>query len=92
MHRILLKPGAMARIQSRFDRNGLRVLIKGRLTATDMGRLERACAAALTRHPLQLALDLRRVTAIDATAAAVLRRLCDRGAVVKRSLPILSTY
>jgi hypothetical protein len=60
-----------------------RIRIAGRLTAADMGRLERACAAALIVQPLRLDIDLGRVTEMDATASAVLARLNARGAVIR---------
>jgi hypothetical protein len=47
-----------------------------------MGRLEHACGEALTRHPLQLHLDLTHVTEIDNTATARVARLRRRGAHV----------
>jgi hypothetical protein len=50
-----------------------------------MGRLERACAEALTRHPLRLVVDLRSVTEVDVTASAVLARLNARGATLWRA-------
>jgi hypothetical protein len=49
-----------------------------------MGRLEHACAPALTSQALSLEIDLRGVTASDETATAVLKRMIDRGAVVTR--------
>jgi hypothetical protein len=52
-----------------------------------MGRLEHACAPALTSHPANLELDLRRVTHIDGTATAVLERICQRGVHVARPGP-----
>jgi anti-anti-sigma regulatory factor len=73
----------MARIRMVSQTTATRVSIAGRLTASDMGRLERACAGALTSHPLRLHIDLRGVTAMDRTAAAVLARLIDRGAVIE---------
>jgi hypothetical protein len=63
-----------------------RIRIAGRLTAADMRRLEHACAAALVVRPLRLHIDIRRVTDMDATAAAVLARLNARGAVIDPSL------
>jgi hypothetical protein len=51
-----------------------------------MGRLEHACGEALTRDPLQLHLDLTRVSDMDDTATAVVARLRRRGAQV-RELP-----
>jgi anti-anti-sigma regulatory factor len=59
-----------------------RVTVTGRLTATDMRRLEHACSPALTAPALLLEIDLRGVTHTDATAAAVLQRMTKRGAVV----------
>ena len=47
-----------------------------------MGRLEHACGDALTRHPLQLHLDLSHVTQMDDTATAVVGRLRRRGAQI----------
>ena len=75
----------MARIQSRSVAGSIRVNLSGRLRAADMGRLEHACREALTHQPLQLVLDLSRVTEIDQTAAAVVERLRRRGAQVRRS-------
>ena len=68
----------------------MHVSIAGRLTTADMGRLEHACSPALTRHPANLELDLRRVTYADATAIAVIRRIVQRGArIINHSgLPI----
>jgi hypothetical protein len=75
----------MARIQARRGAGSVRLNVSGRLRAADMGRLEHACREALTRQPLQLVLDLTRVTEIDQTAAAVVERLRGRGAQVRRS-------
>jgi hypothetical protein len=58
------------------------VIVTGRLTAADMGRLEHACSPALTSRALRLEIDLRRVTDSDDTATAVVQRMVDRGAVV----------
>jgi hypothetical protein len=60
------------------------VSVKGQLSIADMGRLEQACAPALTTHPVNLELDLRRVTHADATATAVVERIAQRGARVAR--------
>jgi hypothetical protein len=70
----------MARIRARRDAERTHLTITGRLTAADMGRLEHACGLALTRHSVALTIDLRRVTALDRTADALLRRLGERGA------------
>jgi anti-anti-sigma regulatory factor len=72
----------MARIRATRVRGNTRVSVSGRLAAADMGRLEHACGEALTRDPLQLHLDLKHVTEMDATAAAVVVRLRRRGAQV----------
>jgi anti-anti-sigma regulatory factor len=72
----------MARIRAARVRGGTRVSISGRLRASDMGRLEHACGDALTRHPLQLHLDLSQVTQMDDTATAVVARLRRRGAQI----------
>jgi hypothetical protein len=47
-----------------------------------MRRLEHACAPALVMQPLRLHIDVRDVTEMDATAAAVLARLHARGAII----------
>jgi anti-anti-sigma regulatory factor len=73
----------MARIRSTQGFRATRVSIAGRLTASDMGRLERACSQVLATHPMRLDIDLSRVTFLDATARAVLEQMTRRGAVVK---------
>lgn len=73
----------MARIRARRAVGSTTVNISGRFGAADMGRLEHACAEALTRHPLQLQLDLTQVTAMDDTASAVVERLQRRGARIR---------
>jgi hypothetical protein len=74
--------GGVARLK-RFTRDSVtRIIVSGRLSAGDMGRLEQLCAAVLTERRLPLELDLRDVTEVDRTAAAVIRRLRDRGAQV----------
>ena len=70
----------MARIRRLPIGDLTRVVVIGALAAVDMGRLEHACAPALPRHPLPLEIDIRRVTGMDRTAAAVLDRLAKRGA------------
>ena len=62
-----------------------RVIVAGPLAAADMGRLEHACAPALPHDPLPLEIDIRRVTRLDRTAAAVLDRLAQRGARIIRN-------
>jgi len=58
----------------------LNVRIAGRLGMADLGRLEHACAPALTSQPSNLELDLRGVTHIDAAGDAFLERMSQRGA------------
>ena len=72
----------MARLRTTRRTGELRIALSGRLTAGDMGRLEHACAEALTRELLRLQLDLTGVTEIDRTASALLSSLERRGAVV----------
>jgi ABC-type transporter Mla MlaB component len=77
----------MARIRTHQRAERTHVTITGDLTAADMGRLEYACGAALTAHPIALDIDLSRVTAVDRTAVAVLGRLSDRGARIMSPSP-----
>lgn len=72
----------MARIRSIDGFHATRLWIAGRLTASDMGRLERACAQVLATNPMRLEIDMTRVTFVDATARAVLEQMMRRGAVV----------
>lgn len=72
----------MARIRTLVKGERTVVMVTGRLTAEDMGRLEHSCSPALTSAALRLEIDLRGATDVDATATAVLRRLVGRGAVV----------
>lgn len=73
----------MARIRSMQGFHATRVAIAGRLTASDMGRLERACSQALLTNPMRLDIDMSRVTFVDDTARAVIEQMTRRGAVVK---------
>jgi hypothetical protein len=77
------RPIAMARIRRRLRHDGIRITISGRLAASDMGRLEHACAPALLERAAALDIDLRAVTDLDASARAVLARLALRGAHVE---------
>jgi anti-anti-sigma regulatory factor len=72
----------MARIRTVLKGERTVVMVTGRLTADDMGRLEHSCSPALTSPALPLQIDLRGVTHVDGTATAVLQRLAARGAVV----------
>lgn len=74
----------MARIRATRVRGGTKVHVAGHLRASDMRRLEHACGEALTRDPLQLHLDLTRVSDMDNTATAMVARLRRRGAQVSQ--------
>jgi hypothetical protein len=76
----------MARIRSARHGDVLQVTVSGRLSVGDMGRLEHACASALTSQAADLDLDLRRVTHIDASASALLERISQRGARITHPL------
>lgn len=75
----------MARIRTIKSVSPLRVVVTGRLGAADMRRLEDACATALTAERADLVVDLRRVIAVDAVAAAHLRHIARRGAILETS-------
>jgi predicted ThiF/HesA family dinucleotide-utilizing enzyme len=74
----------MARLRTTRRAGEIRIVFAGRLTADDMGRLEHACAEALTHDPVRLHLDLVRVTELDGTARALVESLQRRGAIVVR--------
>jgi len=59
-----------------------RATLKGRLTARDLKRLERACGLALVEKHLPLEVNLQGVTSLDDSARAYLDRLCARGATL----------
>jgi hypothetical protein len=73
----------MARIKTTRNDAGLSVLVTGRLTAFDMGRLEYACAPALVAPWLRLHIDVSGVTYTDPIASAILQRMVERGAVLR---------
>jgi hypothetical protein len=60
----------------------LRVRIEGRLGAADLRRLEAACGPALEKKRLALELNLRKVSALDDSAAEFLAQLRERGATL----------
>ena len=72
----------MARIKAVKRPSSTLVVIAGRLGARDMRRFEHACSPALAAPRAELIVDLRRVTEMDSVAAALLRRMADRGAVI----------
>jgi hypothetical protein len=72
----------VARIRITRESDRLHVHIAGRLTATDLRRLEHACGPALTTARVSIELQLERVTDIDRAAAAFVERMTQRGATV----------
>jgi hypothetical protein len=76
----------VARIRTTQTTHGARVTVTGRLTASDMARLEHACADALVSRPPRLQIDVSRVTQTDRTAAAILQHLAHRGVMIIGSI------
>lgn len=72
----------MARISMIEVDGRYRVSVRGRLSALDLQRLERACGPALEHKKVPLELLLAGVTSIDDAASAFLERLQARGAVL----------
>jgi hypothetical protein len=72
----------MGRIRTTRKEERMVVVIEGRLTASDMGRLEHACSPELVSSTPHLQIDVSRVKYTDATAAALLRRMAERGALL----------
>lgn len=72
----------MARIRAVKRQASTLVVVEGRLGARDMRRFEHACSPALASARAELVVDIRRVTELDGVAAALLRRIADRGAVI----------
>ena len=56
------------------------VTLEGRVTAADLGRLERACGSALEHKIPPLEVNVERVRSIDAAAQSYVDRLSTRGA------------
>jgi hypothetical protein len=82
----LLAEIRVARIRRIRNPRVVELHVAGRLmTAADLGRLERACAAGLTDAPARVALDVQDVTSIDRAAEIFLARLRDRGAFVSKA-------
>ena len=79
----------MARIRRHILPHMVRLKVTGRLTAADVGRLERACAPALLTKDVALDIDLSEVTESDDMATLMLARMAARGARIRRaqSLP-----
>jgi anti-anti-sigma regulatory factor len=74
----------MARIKAVKRATPMTVVVVGRLSARDLRRLEHICSPALVAAHADLILDMRRVTQVDAVAAAMLNRIAARGAVIHR--------
>jgi hypothetical protein len=80
MARKLPSASEMARISIARVGEIYRITLKGRVSAGDLKRLERACGAALQEKLVPLELDIRGATSIDDAAQAYLERLRARGA------------
>ena len=67
------------------------VTLEGRVTAADLGRLERACGSALEHKIPPLEVNIERVRSIDAAAQSYVDRLSTRGARITGNIAVLST-
>jgi hypothetical protein len=65
-----------------------RITLKGRLMASDLGRLERACGNALEHKLAPLELNVEHVLGIDDAARGFLDRLRARGARIQGNLDL----
>ena len=65
-----------------------RITLKGRLTAGDLRRLERACGDALEHKLAPLELNVDQVLSIDNAARSYLERLRARGARIQGNLDV----
>jgi hypothetical protein len=74
----------MARIRVSQQHSTTRVVVAGRLGAADIRRLEHACAPALTSARADLIVDLTSVSDVDGVAAALLGRMANRSAIIRR--------
>ena len=77
----------MARISVAHVGHVSRIVLRGRLAAGDLKRLERACGSALQERLMPLEIDLRRLTSCDDAAGAYLERLRARGARIRGARP-----
>ncbi|HYY87280.1 MAG TPA: hypothetical protein VFA49_00675 [Chloroflexota bacterium] len=78
----------MARISISRVGDIYRITLKGRLSALDLQRLERACGSALQQKVVPLELDVNKVNSIDDAAQAYLDRLRARGARIHGYEPL----
>jgi hypothetical protein len=78
----------MAKISVARDGGRYRITLKGRLTAGDLRRLERACGNALEHKLAPLELNVEQVLSIDHAALGYLDRLRARGARILGDLDL----
>jgi hypothetical protein len=78
----------MAKISVVRDGGSYRITLKGRLTAGDLRRLERACGNALEHKLAPLELNVEQVLSIDNVALGYLDRLRARGARIHGNLDV----
>lgn len=76
----------MAKISVIRDGDSYRIKLRGRLSAGDLGRLERACGKALEHKLAPLELNIEEVLSIDNAAGGYLDRLRARGAHIQGDL------
>jgi hypothetical protein len=70
----------VARIRVTANNRRYHVTMSGRLSASDLRRLERACGPALEQEKLDVTLTLTSGSSMDDSARAFVKRLVDRGA------------
>ena len=73
----------MARIRRQIVPSGVRLIVSGRLTAADVGRLEHACAPALLTQDAAIEIDLSQVSESDEMANLMVNRMAARGARIR---------
>lgn len=76
----------MARISVARSGGNYHITLEGRLTAADLGRLERSCGSALEHKLAPLEVNVERVLTIDDAARSYLERLSARGARIRGDL------
>jgi hypothetical protein len=76
----------MATISVIQDGASYRITLEGQLTASDLGRLEHACGAALEHKRAPLELNVEGVVSMDDPARGYLDRLRARGARIRGDL------
>jgi ABC-type transporter Mla MlaB component len=78
----------MARIFVAWARGSYQITLLGHLTASDLGRLERACGSALEHKLAPLELNVEQLLSIDEAATSYLDRLRARGARIRGSVDL----